>query len=286
MLLRESMYHLDVKAASVILDCTLGAGGHSEACLARGARVVGVDRDPAALARAGERLAPYGERFVCARGDYLSVVRGVHKRGERFDGILADLGFASPQLAGEEGRGMGLRSEAPADMRFDPEAPRTALDVIDACEPDELADLIYRYGEERRSRRIARAIKAARDRGESSCRELAEAVRRAVPGRHAHHPARRTFQALRIAVNDELGQLDGLLELAPDLLAPDGTVVVISFHSLEDRRVKQAFRAGMATGAYVAAAKKVVRPSAAEVAANPRARSAKLRWARRPGGAT
>lgn len=264
------------------LDCTLGLGGHSEALLEAGAEVHGVDRDPQARALAAARLVRFGHRLRIREGTFADAVERAADQGETYDGILADLGVSSMQLDDPE-RGFGIASTATADMRMGDGCPLTALDLIDATEEDALADLIYRYGEERLSRRIARSLKRAR--GEQrlqSAEDIARTVRAAVPGHHRRHPALRTFQALRIAVNDELGQLDALLGLLPVVVAPDGCAVVISFHSLEDRAVKTAFRSQADAGQWSAISRKVVTASEAELANNPRSHSAKLRWARRP----
>ena len=274
------MEHLDLTPDAHVLDCTLGWGGHSAACLERGARVTAIDRDPRARAAAGRRLAPYGDRCRILAGDFAGRTDELRAAGEAFDGAVVDLGISSPMVDGDA-HGMGIHSTSKLDMRMDPALPRSALDLIDGCDEDELADIIYRFGEERRSRPIARKLKAARRGGASTCVEMAEAVRTAVPGRRRRHPALRTFQALRIAVNDELGQLDRLLDNLPHLLRPAGRAVVISFHSLEDRRVKQAFRAQRRAGLYGEVARKVATAGKAELAVNRRARPAKLRWARR-----
>jgi 16S rRNA (cytosine1402-N4)-methyltransferase len=262
-----------------ILDCTLGLGGHSLAFLEAGAQVWGIDRDPAARGRAGERLVAHAARFTCLPGDYASVIGELVARGQRFDAVLADLGVSSLQLD-DESRGFGIRSSAELDLRMGDGCPERAVELIERLSTDELADLIWRYGEERLSRKIAPALKRAVAEGRRSGSECAEAVRAVVRGHQQRHPAQRSFQALRIAVNDELGQLERLLELLPQLLAADGVAIVISFHSLEDRLVKNAFRAELRAGRYQAISKKVVCAGSQELAENPRAHSAKLRWAR------
>jgi 16S rRNA (cytosine1402-N4)-methyltransferase len=261
-----------------VLDCTLGLGGHAEALLERGAAVVGVDRDPRARALAQERLARFGERLTMRGGTFAAAAEAAAAAGERFDGVLADLGVSSMQLD-DEARGFSIRSAVVADMRMGDGADEDALGLIDRLGEDELADVIFTYGEERLSRRIARALKRARAAGRSSGAELAEAIRAVVPGRHHRHPALRTFQALRIAVNDELGELDRLLAALPSLLAPGGVAAVISFHSLEDRAVKHGFRAHREAGRFAEIARKPVIPGDPETSSNPRAASAKLRWA-------
>ena len=261
-----------------MLDCTLGMGGHSAALLAGGASVVGVDRDGAARSLAASRLLGAGERFELRSGTFADVAEAAVKAGEHFDGVLADLGVSSLQLDDGE-RGFSMRSLVLADMRMDRASGETAIELIDRLDENALADVIYKYGEERLSRRIARALKIARSEGVATGEELAAVVRKAVPGHHPRHPAARTFQALRIAVNDELGQLERLLALLPDLLTPVGRAVIISFHSLEDRLVKQAFRAHREAGRLGAVANRVMTATDAELAANPRAGAAKLRWA-------
>ncbi len=219
-----------------VLDATAGAGGHTEILLELGHEVVALDRDPAVCARFEREIS--GGRF---RGRNLTIHHGdfeaIPSLG-RFDGILADLGLSSDQLA-DRSRGFSFDSAGPADMRMDPRLPRTAAEIVAESAPDELASILYRYGEETDSRRISRAIAGKRF---ESARELAEAIRAAKGGRRGRiDPATRSFQALRIAVNDELGQLDALLLAAPAVLRQEGRLAIIAFHSLEDRRVKRAF---------------------------------------------
>jgi 16S rRNA (cytosine1402-N4)-methyltransferase len=278
-LLAETVEHLAPASGVRVLDCTLGLGGHSAALLSLGATVLGIDRDERARAAAQRRLAAYGARFTLRGGTFAEAAEELLAAGERFDAVLADLGVSSMQLD-DEGRGFSLRSPAAADMRMGDGCPDTALTLIDRLDEEGLAGIIYRYGEERFSRRIARALKQARAAGRlESGEQLAATVRCVVPGRHQRHPALRTFQALRIAVNDELGQLERLLAALPGLLAPGGRAVVISFHSLEDRLVKNSFRDERARGSYQGIARRVVTAGDEELAANPRAASAKLRWA-------
>ena len=280
-LLAEVVRHLRPVPGSRMLDCTLGLGGHSAALLEAGARVLGLDRDPQARVLAGRRLERFGDRFSTRGGTFAEVATALAAAGERFDGVLADFGVSSFQLD-EQSRGFGIHAEVAPDMRMGEGCPETALDLIDRLSEDALADIIFQYGEERRSRRIARAIKRDRRAGTlASSADLAATVRAAVPGHHPRHPALRTFQALRIAVNDELGEIARLLERLPDLLAPGGVAVVISFHSLEDRLVKESFRALRQSGVYADAARRVETASAAELAINSRSHSAKLRWALR-----
>ncbi len=281
-LLHEVLEHLRPVPGARFLDLTLGMGGHSAAFLAAGATVTGVDRDPAARALAATRLAAYADRVSIISGTFADAAEEFVRTGTRFDGVLADIGVSSLQLD-DEGRGFSLRSESSADMRMGDGCPESALDLIDRLDAEELADVLYQLGEERLSRRIARFIKQARAEGRlTSGVELAAAVRRAVPGHQQRHPAMRTFQALRIAVNDELGQLDRLLAALPALCAPGGRAAIISFQSLEDRRVKESFRDGRKAGTWADAARHVVVASEAEQAANPRSAPAKLRWALAP----
>jgi 16S rRNA (cytosine1402-N4)-methyltransferase len=271
----------DLPAGGVLLDCTLGGGGHSGLLLQAhpGLRLIGLDQDPSARAAAAETLAPYAERVqvvACNFADYVP--------SEPVAAVLADLGVSSPQLD-VAARGFSFRLEGPLDMRMNPGAGETAAELIDRLEEGELADLIYAYGEERLSRRIARRIKEQGPWGAlgepRTTAELAYLVAGCFPPparRGRIHPATRTFQALRIAVNDELAVLDRLLTAAPDWLLPGGLMAVISFHSLEDRRVKTAFASDARLQRVT---RKALQASEVESAANPRARSAKLRIARR-----
>ncbi|MGZ4149439.1 MAG: 16S rRNA (cytosine(1402)-N(4))-methyltransferase RsmH [Actinomycetota bacterium] len=260
----------------LVVDMTLGAGGHAAALLEAGVnRVVGVDRDPDALALARQRLAAYGDRVRYVASRFAEVDQ--EAVGEPAGGVLFDLGVSSMQLDRTE-RGFSFRHDAPLDMRMDLEedAP-TAADLVNGLPEKELADLIFRFGEEPRSRRIAAAI--VRRRPINTTDELAGVVVSAVGKRPGGpHPARRTFQALRIAVNRELEELSAALPHAAGLLEPGGRVVVISYHSLEDGIVKRAFRDDERLRVLT---KKPQQPAEAERARNPRARSAKLRAAER-----
>jgi 16S rRNA (cytosine1402-N4)-methyltransferase len=261
----------------VVADMTVGAGGHAAALLDSGVeRVVGVDRDPAALRIARERLAGYGNRFSVVHRRFSQV--GEAEAMGPLHGVLFDLGVSSMQLD-EPGRGFGYRSDGPLDMRMG-EGETTAADLVNDLPEGELADLLYELGQEHRSRRIARAIARTRDRTRiESTDQLAGVVVGAVGRRPGGpHPARRTFQALRIAVNRELEELAASLPRAVGLLEPGGRVVVISYHSLEDRIVKRAFRDDDRLEVLT---RKPLRPSEEETARNPRARSAKLRAAER-----
>jgi 16S rRNA (cytosine1402-N4)-methyltransferase len=269
------------RANGVYVDATLGAGGHTVALLEAEpkARIVAVDRDPAAIAAARERLSLVADRVTVVQAPFSSLSHQLGALGlSRADGLVADLGVSSPQLDDPE-RGMSFRREGPLDMRMDPESGPTALELLDQLSDDELANVIYRYGDERRSRRIARSIrKALAARELQTTLDLRRAIVRAVgPARVGGvDPATRTFQALRIAVNRELEELDQLLGALPDIVAPGAVVAMISFHSLEDRLVKRAF-----TGpGWSPLTKKPLLPSDEEHAQNPRARSAKMRAAR------
>jgi 16S rRNA (cytosine1402-N4)-methyltransferase len=263
-----------------LIDCTLGGGGHSALLLEAHPtlEVIGLDQDPAARAAAAERLEPWGERLRIVACNFAAF----SPEGP-VQGVLADLGVSSPQL--DEGeRGFSFRSEGPIDMRMNPEAGETAAELLDRLEEGELADLLYELGEERLSRRIARRLvseRASRPWAERSTADLAYAIAGCYPPKARHgrlHPATRSFQALRIAVNDELGSLGALLERAPDWLAPGGLVAIISFHSLEDRLVKRAF---LEDPRLERLTRKPITAGVEELEANPRSRSAKLRVARR-----
>jgi 16S rRNA (cytosine1402-N4)-methyltransferase len=280
---REVVQALAPRPDGLYVDATLGAGGHAEAILeeAPGCRLIGVDRDERALALAKERLARFGDRVTLVHGRFAELDEHLGKLGiAHVDGICADIGVSSMQLE-DATRGMSFRAEGPLDMRMDPSQGETALELIERLDDDELANVIYHYGEERRSRRVARCIKQALEAGElKTTLDLRRAVVRAVgPARVGGvDPATRTFQALRIAVNGELSELTALLAGASRVLAPGGVLAVISFHSLEDRIVKHTLRD---RSVWEPLTKKPIEPSEAETEENPRARSAKLRAARR-----
>ncbi len=279
-LLPQIVTLLDPAPGQVIVDGTLGAGGHTRA-LARlvgpAGRVIGLDRDPAMIDLARPELGGLPVTLVHAGFDTLRTVLD-DLAVDRVDGILADLGFCSDQLE-DPSRGLSFNRPGPLDMRLDPGETETAADLLRRLNERDLADLFYHLGEERFSRRIAREIvHVRRTRPLETTEELADLVRRCVPRRGMKiDPATRVFQALRIAVNDELGALDRLLAQLPRCLKPGGKAAIISFHSLEDRRVKQAFRD---REAWEGLTRKPVRASEEEAAHNPRARSAKLRVAR------
>ena len=275
---------LAVRAGGLYVDGTLGLGGHAAEILRRSSpegRVIGFDRDKEALGHAREALASFAPRVRFVHADFREAPKDLGK--EETDGILLDLGVSSLQLDRAE-RGFSFRQDGPLDMRMDQSGGPTAADLVNRLPEDELANLIYRLGEERASRGIARAIVAARQRRHlETTGELAEVVRRAAgrSRRAGLDPATCTFQALRIAVNGELDDLEGTLEALAQCLAPGGRLVVIAFHSLEDRPVKHTFRKLAAREGFAVLTKKAVRPSEAETRDNPRARSARLRALRR-----
>lgn len=258
------------------IDATLGAGGHAAGILERGGRLLGLDADPEALALAQKNLARFGSRVAYSHANFRKLARVA--RAENFfpaDGVLLDLGVSSMELADAE-RGFSFNSLGPLDMRFDPTAPTKASDLVNHLSEKELADLIFELGEERASRRIARAIADARP--ISSSAQLAQTIVQAV-GRHGRiHPATRTFQALRIAVNRELENLESVLPQIVETLAPQGRVVIIAYHSLEDRRVKNFIRDSSDLKILT---KRPIQPTDQELEENPRSRSAKLRAAER-----
>jgi len=283
----ETLALLQPERGGVFVDCTVGLGGHAKAILERGAtRLVGLDRDPAALGIARTTLAAFTNRVELVHADYRSIASVLDARGiHAIDGALADLGVSSMQLD-QPGRGFSFQRDEPLDMRMDPTSGSTAADLIAAASETDLADAIYTYGEERFSRRIARAIVGARAAAPvATTGRLAALVRGAVPQRGYTRidPATRTFQALRIWVNRELEGLDRFIETVVQRLRAGARFVVISFHSLEDRIVKHTFRAlerGAAPLVRVLT-KKPVGAADAELDENPRARSAKLRAAER-----
>jgi 16S rRNA (cytosine1402-N4)-methyltransferase len=284
----ETVLKAEVVAAlsprdGVYVDVTLGGGGHTEAILEAhpAARVIGLDRDENALDAARVRLTRFGDRLTLVRTSFARVADVLATLGiTQVAGLCADLGVSSPQLD-EAGRGMSFRREGPIDMRMDQSSGETALDLIERLSDDELADVLFKYGEERRSRRIARSVKRAlADNQLATTLDLRRAIVRAVgPVRVGGvDPATRTFQALRIVVNRELEELEELLAALPELLEPRGIAAIISFHSLEDRLVKRAF--GDRT-LWSPLSKKPIVAADEESNTNPRARSAKLRAASR-----
>lgn len=280
-LLDEVVQWLSPREGSVIVDGTVGAGGHAAALAARvgtSGRVIGLDRDPEMLAIAGKATA--GLPVSLVQASYSDLARVLERLEiDRVDGVVLDLGLSSDQLHWAE-RGFSFASDGPLDMRFDPNGGVTAVDLVNELSAEDLADVIFEYGEERHSRRIARRIvEERRVVPITTTARLADIVRKSVPGKWgAIDPATRTFQALRIKVNQELEHLEAILVDAPELLEPGGRIAIISFHSLEDRRVKHSFRENPDLNVLT---KKPVAASEAELAANPRARSAKLRVAER-----
>ena len=301
-LLRETIELLAAERGGLFVDCTVGLGGHSEAILqaSSDAQVLGIDRDEEALELARQRLALYGSRFRAVHADFRELTRVLATAKVRqVRGILADLGVSSLQLD-SVGRGFSFRHEAPLDMRMDMSSGQTAAELLGRLSEVEIANLIFEYGEEKGSRRIARAIVQRRDRGEpvATTTDLANLVERAVGKGNIRriHPATRTFQALRIAVNRELENLDLFLFDAVDHLEQAGRLAVISFHSLEDRIIKRTLLrlSGKcqcpprlpkcicgATKQVEILTRRAIVPDEAEIEENPRSRSAKLRGARK-----
>ncbi|MCP9462588.1 MAG: 16S rRNA (cytosine(1402)-N(4))-methyltransferase RsmH [Nitrospira sp.] len=272
----------------VILDCTVGYGGHAEMLLRNSdstMKLIGLDRDGEAIAYSQERLAEFGDRVTLKQTDYRDLKCCLTDMGiSQVGGVLFDLGASSPQFD-DPRRGFSFREDGPLDMRMDRTMEMTAATLVNREPEHALADIIYRYGEERYARRIARAIVRAREQSPiETTSELASIIARAVPASYRHgriHCATRTFQALRIAVNRELESLEPALDDAADLLAPGGRLCVVSFHSLEDRIVKRVFRSlAQGPGARLSVlTKKPIVPTDEECRENPRARSAKLRVA-------
>ena len=295
----EVLSLLKPERGGIFVDGTLGGGGHAQAVLERlpeNGKLFGIDRDGDAIAAAGARLAPFGERFAALRGNFFCMKELLHAQGvDGADGILLDLGVSSYQLDEPE-RGFSYMEDAPLDMRMDRQSPVSAYDVVNGYSSEQLFILIKNYGEERYASRIANAI--VRERAKKPIErtgELSEIIRHAMPAqarREAQHPAKRTFQAIRIEVNGELAGLEEAIVSAHDILKPGGVMAVITFHSLEDRIVKQTFRrfenpctcdphapvctCGKTPSARVLT-KKPVTPGETELEENPRSRSAKLR---------
>ncbi|MEM9264358.1 MAG: 16S rRNA (cytosine(1402)-N(4))-methyltransferase RsmH [Cyanobacteria bacterium P01_F01_bin.13] len=275
-LAEEVLAGLDPKPNSRYLDATVGGGGHSRLILEADStiHVVALDQDPQALDAARRNLAEFGDRVTFWHGNFAEF----SPSEQGFDGVLADLGVSSPQLDRPE-RGFSFRHQGGLDMRMNPAQELTAADLVNHGSERELADIFYHYGEERLSRRIARRI--VEHRPFQTTTSLADAIAASVPGKYRHgriHPATRVFQALRIAVNRELEVLERLIDVSPDWLVPGGRLAIISFHSLEDRRVKH----GMRDHEHLKVlTKKPITASDAEIRRNPRARSAKLRLAQR-----
>lgn len=297
-LLPETLAALAIKPDGIYVDCTLGGGGHSQAILERlgpAGRLIGFDQDENALQAAGERLAPYGDRVRLVHTNFAKIAEMIGRLGlGPVDGVLMDIGVSSHQLDEAE-RGFSFHQDAPLDMRMDQTNPVSAATVVNEWSEEELARILWEYGEERWSKRIAQFIVQARTEAPlQTTSDLVTVLKAAIPSgaRRDKHPGRRTFQAIRIAVNDELGVLERGLEGALQVLKPEGRLAVITFHSLEDRIVKQTFARWVnpctcppglpvcicgqkPVAEYVS--RKPVTAGEAELAENPRARSAKLR---------
>jgi 16S rRNA (cytosine1402-N4)-methyltransferase len=285
-LFQEVMDFICVRPGGTYVDCTLGLAGHAEGIvrqLGAAGHLIGFDRDPEALELAGTRLAAVCDELasqapqVTLIGEAFSTI-AEHVRQHSVDGLLADFGASSLHFD-EARRGFSFQADGPLDMRMDTRSGPTAEQVVNETSERELANLIYEYGEERRSRTVARAI--VRGRPVTSTAQLAKIVASAVPPMKHIHPATRTFQALRIFVNRELHEIRALLEAAPSLLKPSARLVVISFHSLEDRIAKDSFRDGAQKGIWKVLTRKPVTAKEEEINRNPRSRSAKLRAAER-----
>ena len=301
-LLDECIENLAIKPDGIYVDGTLGLGGHSYEIASRltTGRLIGIDRDETAIARAGERLAPFAGKITLVHGNFSDTASILDDLGiDAVDGMLFDLGVSSPQLDEAE-RGFSYMNDAPLDMRMDRSEGLTAYDVVNDYSADRLNRIFWDYGEERYARRISAAIIAAREKKPvETTFELVNIIKGALPAaalREKQHPAKRCFQAIRIAVNDELGAISALMDTAPDKLKLGGRLCVISFHSLEDRIVKSGIaarengctcprEAPICTCGFIKTLKSVCRkpilPGADEIERNPRARSAKLRVAER-----
>jgi 16S rRNA (cytosine1402-N4)-methyltransferase len=301
-LLNECIEGLQIKPDGIYVDGTLGRGGHSVEIAKRltTGRLIGIDRDMTAIREAGERLAPYGDRFTAVHGNFSLLRELLAGLGiEKADGMLFDLGVSSPQLDDSE-RGFSYMNDAPLDMRMDKSQGLTAWNVVNEWPEDELRRVLFEYGEERYSHRIAAEIVKRRERGPiNTTFELVDAVKSAMPAaalREKQHPAKRTFQGIRIAVNDELNSIALMLGDAADMLNPGGRLCVISFHSLEDRLVKNAIHAREKgctcppdfpvcvcgfRQTLRSVSRKPITPEKDELESNPRSRSAKLRVAER-----
>jgi len=287
---KEVLFWLASEGKRAYLDCTVGYSGHAEKLMEASdsdSRLIGLDRDVAAIAASRERLARFGDRVLLIHGHFVNLKQHLAANGiDQVDGVLFDLGVSSTQLE-EPARGFSFQGEGPLDMRMDQSKGGTAADLINRWSEAQLADTIFQFGEERFSRRIARAIVRARERHPlSTTKELVSVIEGAVPANYRHgriHCATRTFQAFRIAVNQELDCLEPALRDAVDVLSPGGRLCVISFHSLEDRIAKHTFRAlsGKDNPSLTVLTKRPQVPTREESERNPRSRSAKLRAAQR-----
>ena len=274
-LLAETLEYLAVRPKGFYLDATAGLGGHTSAIaalLTGGGRLISNDRDPESLAMAKQNAAEFADRIEFQHAEFSQLGQMLPMGG--LDGLVADLGVSRFQLTDPE-RGFSFQSDGPLDMRMNQTRGETAAHLVNHNAEKAIADWLYQFGEERRARKIARAIVRARP--IRSTLHLAGVVERAVPRTGPIHPATRTFQALRIVVNREQEELDALLEAAPDMVSAGGRIVIISFHSLEDRRVKESFRELARTGRGKILTKKPIVPGEREVRENPPSRSAKLR---------
>lgn len=283
-LLHEVVEALHPSPGDRIVDCTVGPGGHAEALLEQlgpSGRLLGIDADPDAIELARGRLSRFGGSAILVNRSFADLASVCNEYGfHAVDGILFDLGLSSMQVDSPE-RGFSFQRDAPLDMRFDPSLELTAADIVNSYPERDIARILREYGEERHARRIARSI--VRSRPITSTVRLARLVEQVLGSRRGRiHPATRTFMALRIAVNQELDSLSSALAQTPDLLAPGGRLVVISYHSLEDRIVKQFMRSQARDSVLQLVSRKVVRPTSLEIESNPRSRSAKLRIAERP----
>jgi len=276
-MLGESLDYLAIRPDGIFLDATAGLGGHSGAIAARLTTgfVIANDRDAESLDQARSNTREQADRIRFHQGSFTDLKSALTESGtQQVDGLLADLGVSRYQLT-DPARGFSLMADGPLDMRMDRSRGSTAAELVNYTSEKELADLIFQFGEERRSRKIARAIVRARP--ISTTGRLAHVIEEAVPRTTRLHPATQTFMALRLAVNDEQGELDGLLEAAPDLVKTGGRIVILSFMSLEDRKVKQSFQALARARRATLLTKHVVRPTLEETRDNPPSRSAKLR---------
>jgi 16S rRNA (cytosine1402-N4)-methyltransferase len=284
-LLEEVLHWLEVKGDGTYLDATVGGGGHAAAIAQRlsSGRLIGLDRDAQALEIARERLKDFGERVTLVHAEFSKIGEVARELGlPPLDGVVADLGVSSMQLDRAE-RGFSFREAGPLDMRMNREAPETAEEIVNRWPERELANLLYREGEEHDSRRIARSIVRARPIRDTAHLATVVAGARRLRGRQRLHPATKTFLALRIAVNREMEELGQFLLRTPATLSSGGRWVVLSYHSREDRMVKQAFQRLAHSGEMKVLTKKIVQPGDEEIQANPRARSAKLRAAEKAG---
>lgn len=282
-LLNEVLQWLDLKPGRVIVDGTLGYGGHASEILRRiipQGRLLGFDKDPGAVTETSKVLGDFGDCVMIFHEDFKNIPTQLESLGQKADGVFLDLGVSSPQLD-EARRGFSFKSEGPLDMRMNPEDPLTAREVVNTYPKQELAEIFWKYGEERFSRRIAEKIAQVREKRRiETTTELESIIWQAVPNSYRHgriHPATRAFQALRIEVNKEIEALEIFLLKSLDVLSSGGRLVIISFHSLEDRIVKNTFREFAKEAKGKILTKKPVIPALEEIQENPRSRSAKLR---------